>query len=496
MRLSRSWLVACILVSSTAAGAQGGSAISPLPHFEKTTCAGTLAQDDKAECGILSVPENRSSEKSRMIHLPVVILHSRAPGAPRDAVLFMTGGPGLSSTLNVPTSRDVIFTEDRDYVVLEQRGAPNADPALACPEMAPPKSEIAAGRLKGAPSAKALAAAARSCRNRLVTEGADLAGYTSAETAADIEDLRKALGYEQWDLYGISYSTRLMLTVARDYPERVRSMVLDSVLPLEVNFEEASAANMIRALNVVFDRCAVSPGCVHSYGDVRKKFYDLIRRADHTPLPLGITVQEAGGKPPRIAGAEVAKAVYNALHDLTAIPDLPHIMAEASRGDYGLLTGFVRKNLGASGFAWGLRYSVWCSEEFPFEDRNAMAAQVSPAQGLGGLNLGTLPPEVCDAWQVPPAPAKENQPVVSSVPTLIMAGEFDPDTPPAWGQQLVGPLRHAYFIELRGRSHVAGFYRCGQQVAADFVRHPEKAPALDCALGARGVEFAAQPRTE
>jgi hypothetical protein len=78
-----------------------------------------------------------------------------------------------------------------------------------------------------------------------------------------------------------------------------------------------------------------------------------------------------------------------------------------------------------------LRYSVWCSEEFPFEDRNAIAAQVSPAQGLGSLNLGTLPPEVCDAWQVPPAPAKENQPVVSSVPTLIMAGEFDPDTPPA-----------------------------------------------------------------
>ena len=91
------------------------------------------------------MPENRSSEKSRMIHLPVVILHSRAPGAPRDAVLFMTGGPGLSSTSNVPTSRDVIFTEDRGYMVLEQRGAPNADPPLACPEMLAPNSEIAAG---------------------------------------------------------------------------------------------------------------------------------------------------------------------------------------------------------------------------------------------------------------------------------------------------------------------------------------------------------------
>lgn len=177
---SRSLLVACILVCFTVSGVRGESAISPIPHFEKTTCAGALSQDDKAECGILSVPENRSREKSRVIHLPVVILHSRAPGAPRDAVLFMTGGPGLSSVSHAPTSRDVIFTEDRDYVVLEQRGAHHADPALTCPEVAAPKSEIAAGCLKGAPAVQALATAAYTCRNRLVTEGADLAGYTSA----------------------------------------------------------------------------------------------------------------------------------------------------------------------------------------------------------------------------------------------------------------------------------------------------------------------------
>jgi pimeloyl-ACP methyl ester carboxylesterase len=457
-------------------------------------CAGALAADDKAECGILSVPENRSREKSRVIHLPVVVLHSRALGAPRDAVLFMTGGPGLSSVSSAPTSRDVIFTEDRDYVVLEQRGAPNADPALMCPELTDPKREIAAGRLKGPAAANALAVAAGSCRNRLVTEGTDLSGYTTAETAADIEDLRKALGYEQWDLYGISYSTRLMLTVARDYQNSVRSMVLDSVLPLEANFDEASAANMIRALNVIFDQCAASPGCAHSYGDVRRKFYELVQRSDRTPLSLPITPREAGGKPPRIAGAEVAGAVYSALHDLTAIPDLPRIISEAFQEDYGRLTELVRKNLGASHYAWGQRYSIWCSEEFPFENRKTIAAQVSPAQGLGGLNLGTLPPEVCDAWKVPAAPASENEPVVSSVPALIMAGQFDPDTPPTWGEQLIGPLSHAYFVEFRGRSHVAGFFRCGQQVAAEFVRHPDKAPALDCALSAPDLKFTAQPQ--
>ena len=90
MLLSRLWLIACLLVGFTVAGAQGESTVSPIPQFEKTTCTGALTQDDKAECGILSVPENRSDEKSRVIRLPVVTLHSRAPGAPRDAVLFMT----------------------------------------------------------------------------------------------------------------------------------------------------------------------------------------------------------------------------------------------------------------------------------------------------------------------------------------------------------------------------------------------------------------------
>jgi hypothetical protein len=150
----------------------------------------------------------------------------------------------------------------------------------------------------------------------------------------------------------------------------------------------------------------------------------------------------------------------------------------------------ARQNLGAPGYAWGLRYSVWCSEEFPFEERNTINAQSSLALGFGGLNLGGLPPEVCDAWNVPPAPAKENQPVTSAVPALLFAGEFDPDTPPAWGEQLIGPLSHAYFVQYRGRSHTPGFFRCGQQLAAEFFRDPSKAPAMDCVLAMRGADFA------
>jgi pimeloyl-ACP methyl ester carboxylesterase len=479
--------LACLLFCSAMAQTQ---ATGVLPHFEHNACAGLLANEDKVECGTLTVPENRSNPKTRSIHLPVVIFRSQVANPPRDAVLFMTGGPGGSSVSSLFSSRDIIFLKNRDYVVLEQRGARKADPALECPEVTSTKVEINSGRLKGAEGTHALSEAAGKCRNRLSSQGIDLSAYTTAATAIDIEDLRKALGYEKWDLYGISYSTRLMLTVARDFPNSVRAMLLDSVLPLEANFEEVSAANLLRSLNVVFDRCAVTTECAQAHGDVRTKFFDLVQNADRNPLPLPISAADAGGKPPRIAGAEVVNAIYAGLHQPVTIPNLPAIIDAASKGEYQSLTELVKQNLGPPGMAYGLRYSVWCSEEFPFEDRKVMASQISPSLGFGGINLGTLPSEVCDAWNVSAAPAIENQPVASAVPTLIFAGEFDPDTPPAWGEQLIGSLSHAYFVEFRGRSHTPGFFRCGQEIAFEFFKNPDKAPAMDCLLSMRGADFA------
>ena len=408
MGTMRVWQCACLVLCSVAVSAQTSRAMpaAVVPGFEKTACPEQLSKEDKTECGMLTVAENRSNPEARAIRLPVVIFRSHAAEPPRDAVLFMVGGPGGSSVANLQSSRDIIFVEDRDYVVLEQRGARKAEPPLECPEIAAPKTEINAGRIKGREANRILADAARKCRNRLVSEGADLSGYNSVATAADIEDLRRALGYDKWDLYGISYSTRLMLTVARDYPDSVRSMLLDSVLPLEVSYDEVSAANFMRSLNLVFDDCAVTAECVRDHGDVRKKFFDLVERADHVPLPLPITDSEAGGKPARIGGSEVVNAIYSGLQSANTIPNLPGIVDEAYRSDFARLTELVKQNLGASRYAWGLRYSVWCSEEFSFEDRNAIAAQWSPARGLGGIDLGTLAPEVCDAWSVPPGTSK------------------------------------------------------------------------------------------
>jgi len=254
----------------------------------------------------------------------------------------------------------------------------------------------------------------------------------------------------------------------------VRSVVLDSVLPPDVNFDEMSAVNLIRALNVVFDGCAVDRACAAANPNLGQKFAELVARADREPLALDADAT--------VRGAQVVGAIYAALHSPRTIPQIPRIITSAAKGDYTALTQLVRENLGPSSFTWGLRLSVWCGEEMPFEDPQRIASQVSPALGLGGIDEGAATPALCRAWNVAPAPAVENEPVRSDVPTLIFAGEFDPDTPPRWGRRLLEAMPNARFVELRGRSHGAAFNQCGTEILRAFLRAPRAPLTVDCAL--------------
>lgn len=460
-----------------------------VPRFERSACPVEVAPDERIDCGVLIVPENRHKVDTRTIRLPVMIFRSRAEKPASDPLLFMPGGPGLSAVARQRSGKGIPPLDDRDYIVLEPRGGKFAQPALECPEINTLKGEIASGRLRGPQAAGAMARAAGRCREALTTAGIDLDGYTTDATADDIDDLRKALGYETWNLYGLSYSTRLMLTVLRKHSSGVRSVILDSVLPPEVNFDEVSASNLLRALNVVFDGCAIDRDCGAAYPDLRKRFATLVAAAEQRPLKLPLDVSATGGRPAEIRGAQVVDAIYSALHDVKLIPLIPRIISRAAAGDYQELTPLVKANQGPSSFTWGLRLSVWCAEEFPFEDPKRIASQVAPALGLGGIDEGAATPEVCRAWNVTAAPVVENEPVKSDVPTLIFAGEFDPDTPPDWGRQLLESMPNAHYVELRGRSHGASFNACGGQIAMAFLRNPGTAPPVDCALGLRGADF-------
>lgn len=455
-------------------------------RFEKTACPPEVASGERIDCGLLVVPENRKAPASRTIRLPVIIMRSRAAVPASDPVLFLAGGPGNSNTGGPRSGKGNPFLDMRDQVLLEPRGARRAEPALDCPEINAAQDRIAAGPLMGQAGR---VSAAKACRARLIAAGIDLNGYTSAETADDIEDLRTALGYGKLNLYAFSYGTRLALTFVRRHPDSVRSLVLDSVLPPEVSYDEAASANVRRALHAVFEGCAADPACGRAYPDLSRRFTTLIAKADHEPLVIPST--EPGGATVRADGRLVAAAIAAALEDPATIPAIPRVIGEASAGRYEALAPLIARSQAPSTFTWGLRLSVWCAEEAPFEDPVLVGAQVAPSQGLGGLDTRTAPPEVCRAWNVDAAPAVENQAVKSDVPALIFAGEFDPATPPGWGRRLLVNMPSATVVEMPGRSHGASFNGCGGKMAVAFITDPATPPRADCALKQLGPDFGA-----
>ncbi|TAA40509.1 alpha/beta fold hydrolase [Pseudoxanthomonas winnipegensis] len=472
LKVCRFPVLALCLGAALSAAAGVPAARSVTPRFEPGACPATVARDERIDCGVLIVAENRQARQTRPIRLPVMIFRSTAAAPAPDPVVYLPGGPGLSSVEGRVSGKGNPFLAERDQILLEGRGNLYAQPSLACPELNTLRASAAA-------SAAQTAAAAR-CRAALSAAGIDLDGYTYAQTADDLEDLRQLLGIAQWNLIGYSSGTRLVQTVLARHPQGVRSAILDSVLPIDIHYDEMATAALQRALDLVFDGCSSEPACATRYPRLRERFASLVAQADRQGI--------AGPDGQALRGREVVDALASALQQPAKIPTLPRLISEAADGHPRALLAL--RDQTPSRFNWGLRLSIWCSEEMPFESPQRMAAQVSPALGLGGFDARTTTPETCAAWHVAAADADANAPVRSEVPTLILAGEFDPVTPPAWGRRLLRTLPYARFVMVPGQAHGAMFNRCGGQLTLAFLHDPSAALDLDCIAKSPGLSFA------
>ena len=252
--------------------------LSSVPRIERGECAVPIPQNEKPDCGYLVVYEDRRANKGRTIRLPFIIMKSDSATPLADPIIYTSGGPGSSSLGQVRNRGYIPYLKNRDYILFEQRGTKYAQPNLECPEVNDAQIDSAKKNLNDKGAAKAELKAVRGCRDRFVRQGINLSAYNSAASAADIEDLRRLLGYEKWNLYGISYSTRLMLTVLRYYPNGVRSVVLDSVLPPSVGYDETSVDGVMRALNAIFASCKADTECNAAFPNLEKQFYALIEK--------------------------------------------------------------------------------------------------------------------------------------------------------------------------------------------------------------------------
>jgi len=460
-------------------------AFSYQPAFEVAPCAFPVPAGYNPDCGYLSVPENRTRPDTRLIRLHVAIFRNRTGRPSPDPVIKIAGGPGSSGleTAGYILSKGMdAVLDQRDFIVFDQRGTGYSLPRLDCPERIEITPALLGGMLSPEQSGQVILDAFHRCRDHLIAVGTDLSAYNSAASAADINDLKTVLGYDRLNLYGISYGTRLALTLIRDYPNAVRSAVLDSVYPLQVNLYTALAPNAERAFNVFFDRCMADTNCSSSYPDLRNAFYERVDELNAQPVWVSVSVNR-GTYNVQVDGGLLIDVLFTGLYNPAVTASMPKMIYEVSRGEYGILSRRLALYFETSS-ALGMQMAVQCSEELSF---NAPDEAYATAQGVQPQIAAYYPQSVqplfaiCKEWTAGPPDPRENMPVHSDVPTLVLAGDGDPITPPAWGQMIATDLSHAYFHEFAGNGHwVTRSSTCAVQMALAFWENPTVDPGSTC----------------
>jgi len=456
-----------------------------VPRFEPEECWFDTPQGQTVDCGYLVVPEDRAKQDDKTIKLAVARFKSSSSNAASDPIVYLEGGPGGSPLRGLIEQFNVIFgpwLEKRDLILFDQRGTGFSQPALDCPEYKDWAISVLPENLSTAQAEEQGNKVLTECRNRLASTGVTLAAFNSAENAADLNDLRVALGIDQWNLYGVSYGTRLALTAMRDFPDGIRGVVIDSVVPLQSNLYSEIPTSGARAFDELFGACAADSTCNGAFPNLRDVFFDLVEQFNREPVTFPVKLKSGERVDALMNGDGLISFTFQTLYATSLIPLLPGMIYDLRDGNYALAGVLQGEFLGQlDDISYGMHYSVQCDEEVPFgtpADIDAAVKQNPEFSALGGKGVFDL----CTAWNVPGAAAVENQPVASDIPTLVLSGQFDPITPPDWGELAAQTLSESFFFELPNSGHGASLTGgdCPRSIVLAFLDNPTASPDVSC----------------
>lgn len=449
---------ATLLALACAPGAQART----LGSLEFKPCSLSTPFSDQAlpaQCATLQVPENPATPAGRKIGLKIAwIPADKDDAAEPDPVFMLAGGPGQSALESYPQTANA-FAETRKkrhLILVDQRGTGQSN-ALSCKEPLD-ETELPTPQAAGDYTKRCLAA---------LSQRADPRFYTTTEAIQDLDAVRKAIGAQKINLVGISYGTRVAQQYAAKYPASTRTIVLDSVAPNSLVLGNEFARNLEQALDLQFALCAKTPTCLQRMGDPRAKLRTLMAKLESDP-PLvayrdGITGES---KQEKLTPALVAGLVRMYAYMPLASSLLPLQLNEAANGRYDALMA-LSKMLGdqmSESITMGMQLSVICSE-----DGSELKANPADEGTLLGNDFANYLAAQCAAWPKGARPAGFRAPLKTAVPALLLSGEFDPVTPPRYGEAVVKPLANGRHLVLRGQGHNVIGVGCMPKLMAQFI---------------------------
>jgi pimeloyl-ACP methyl ester carboxylesterase len=455
-----------------------------------------------------------------MISVAAAIMRTDSTHPRPDPIVFVDGGPSFGAISSFAPNAyfdDAGYAKDRDVILVDTRGTGLSKPRLGCPEL--DRAEVATFYAPPTVNSQAptiYRGALVQCRDRLAGRGIDLAAYNSAESAADLESLRSALGVASWNLIAISADGVLGLTYLRMFPHAVRSAVLDSAQNPQMLWGLDFDRGLARELDKIFAGCAANAGCRAAYPGLRSAFFRMIARLQRHPVTINLPDFQPKPVQLELDGVGLyADALYNIFAGNrfapSAIPDLLDTLWRETHGQLRAVyrdllgTGPVENGHANADLAQGKTMSYVCRDLVNFisqADLRRAAADVPPYAprylgadydlGFGFTNF--VSPSGCDVWHVGRAPGIQHRPVKSQVPTLVLSGEYDSSVPPYVVRQALAGLSRGYYYDIPGGSHLqlASYNTgsdCARAIATEFLDRPAESPDASCLATIPRVDF-------
>lgn len=452
----------------------GSAAVSPAPSVSQPADSGwsrpnvTLTPcriegvEEELRCGVFKVFENRGTRRGRMLPLKIVLIPARQPHPERGPIFSMAGGPGETATELVAYLINLRLNAEQDVVVVDERGTGEGH-RLDCRSLGSDEN------LQGYLMAPFDPTAARVCRQELGRQF-DLSQYTTAAFVDDIEEVRRAMGYEMINLEGGSFGTYAAQMYIRRHGEHVRSAYLNSLVTLSNRVPLEMPKTSQQALDRLFSQCESDVACHAAYPNVREDFAEVLAMLREKPVLTWVRDPVTGARTEvHLPESAFVDAVRVMLYTSESARQIPYLIQKARDGDFNPFAEIAMRMVRGiySGARVGLNYSITCNE---FVNR-IRPEEVEPATRGRFFGAWRIKGQMatCKEWPKTDLPGDFFEPFESDVPTLLVSGDTDPVSPPYYGEEVRSFMPNSTHLVVPGGGHTPD-NACVRRIRTEFFR--------------------------
>ena len=448
-------------------------------------CPLDVKADQHVLCALFDVPERHDRPGGKVVQVAVAQFKSANPNALPDPLVLLSGGPGDSNFENffpvLSSPLGEVLLSNRDVVVIESRGLYHSIPNLVADEIFAVQLEMVERNVNGPEANGKLLEAMQLAHGRFVNERVDLPAYNHRETAADINLVLTALGYDRFNLFGTSAGTIVAQQIMRDYPARLRAVILNAAVPNAPDLFEQMFGNAARSLSRYFAMCESEEACSAAYPEAEARFLRMLARLNASPVGINATNPATNDEATLVLnGDKLSSWVFASMYWNTQIV---RSIDRFLKGDFTEIRKSPDIFFPMTRFSYALAYTATIADSPEFVATSGPIPDGYRAF-VDGLSL-FFSPHLIEAtrelWRDEQTTRATNEPLVSDTPTLVMNGALDHVIPSESLDQLVSGLQGAYVFVFDGVAHSpvdAG--ECAVAMMMEFLADPSKAPDSSC----------------